>query len=170
MSFVIDRATRSLARSPAAKALLVALLIGSVARVVLHQPSTVIRDTHDYLVLAHCLRALRFTGYDGSRTPVYSLFLLLAGLNFRAVAVLQNILGLATVALRFPMVYSRTRSWPVALLTGIGYGLDLSPLPFEHFIMSETLCTFLLTLSALMLQLMVLKGRFGWREQAVLVI
>ncbi len=150
--------------------MLAALLIAAAARVVLHQPSTVIRDTHDYLLLAHCFRALRFTGYDGSRTPIYSLFMLLAGMNFRALYVLQSILGLATAAMLFTMVYSRTRSWPFALMAGIAYGLDLSPLPFEHFIMSETLCTFLLTLTVLLFQLMVLKERFGWREQAVLGI
>ena len=170
MRFVIDRATHSLSNNPAAKALLVTLLIATAARTVLYQPPNVVPDTHDYLVLAHCLRALRFASYDGSRTPVYSLFLLLAGINFYAVCVLQNILGIAIVAMLFAMVYFRTRSWPFALITGIGYGLDLSPLPFEHFIMSETLCTFLLTLSVLVFQLMVLKERFGWRQHAVLGI
>ncbi len=168
MCSAIDRASRSLTHNPAAKALLVALLIATATRIVLYQPPTTVPDTHDYLVLAHCLRALRFADYDGSRTPVYSLFLLVAGLNLHAVCVLQNILGLAIGAMLFAMVYFGTRSWPFALIAGIGYGLDLSPLPFEHFIMSETLCTFLLTLSVLVFQLMVLKKRFGWREHAVL--
>ena len=170
MRSALDRPTPSLCINPAAIALLVALLIATAARIVFYQPPAVVPDTHDYLLLAHCLETVQFAGYDGSRPPVYSLFLLLAGISFQAVCVLQNILGLAIVAMLFAMVYFRTKSWPFALVAGTGYGLDLSPLPFEHFIMSETLCTFLLLLSVLVFQLMVLKERFGWRRHAVLGI
>jgi len=68
----------------------------------------------------------------------------------------------------FAMIYRRTQSAAFALVAGVAYGVDMSQLGLERQILTETLCAFLLTLSVLMFQWMVLKEKFGWREHASL--
>ncbi len=51
-------------------------------------------DTETYTVLAERISALNLAGYNGERTPMYPLLLLLGGLNLHLVVVLQLVLGI----------------------------------------------------------------------------
>jgi len=169
MGGLIASAARRFRNIPAAGPLAVVLLITCAARaILLDRPPAIYPDTHGYVSLAHNLRTLRFAGYDGTRPPIYPLFLLLTGMNFYVVRFLQNLLGMAIAAMLFAMVYRRTQSAALALVAGVVYGVDMSQLGLEQYILTETLSTFLLTLSVVVFQWMVLKGKFGWREQATL--
>ena len=169
MRHLITSTTQWIRNRPAAKPLVMTLLIAGVVRAIaLWLPPYVFPDSPGYLDLGYCLWKLQFAGCNGMRTPVYPLFLVLAGENLYVVRLLQHLLGIAIAAMLFAMVYRRTRSTSFALVAGALYGVDLSQLFLERSILSETLCTFLLTLSALVFQWIVLERKFGRRQYAVL--
>jgi len=169
MRHLISSTAEWIRNSPAAKPLVVTLLIAGVVRAIaLWLPPYVFPDTGGYLDLGYWLWKLQFAGCNGMRTPVYPLFLVLAGGNLYVVRFLQHLLGIAIAAMLFAMVYRRTRSTSFALVAGALYGVDLSQLFLERSILSETLCTFLLTLSAVVFQWIVLGRKFGRREYATL--
>jgi len=165
----ISGAVNSLRGSPAAKAFIAMLLVAAAMRAVAFScPAGPHPDTGSYVHLANQIRSLRFNGYNGGRSPVYPLFLVLTGSRFHFARLLQNLLGLAISSMLFVMVYRSTRSAGFALGAGVAYGVDLGPLSYEQFIMTETVCTFLLTLSALVLQRIVVEKKSGWHAYAVL--
>lgn len=169
MRHSIGSTAERIRNSPAAKPLVATLLIAGVVRAIaLWLPPYVFPDSGGYLYLGYRFWKLRFAGYDGMRTPVYPLFLLFAGGNLYVVRFLQHLLGIAIAAMLFAMVYRRTRSTSFALVAGALYGVDLSQLFLERSILSETVCTFLLTLSAVVFQWIVLGRKFGRREYAIL--
>ena len=156
-------------QNSAAKSLAALLIIAVVVRLIgFAFPPNIYNDTAGYVNLANRLRTLRLAGYDGMHTPIYPLLLAMAGLNFRIVTFLQNLMGIAIAAMLFTMIYRRTNSAAVALIAGTIFCLDIVELGFEQAILTETLATFLLTMSALQLQRMLLKGDVGWRDYAIL--
>ena len=154
---------------PGSKQLAVVILIGAAMRVLwLGLPPNIYGDSGSYLWLASNIRILWLRGFYGDRTPVYSLFILLSGLNVYVVRDLQNLLGVVIAVILFAMVYRSTCSRGAALAAGLAYAVDLSQLSFEQDILTETVCTFMLMLSALTFQRMVLEGRSGRLECAAL--
>jgi hypothetical protein len=131
-------------------------------------PPNIYNDTEGYVRLAQRFQTLRLVGYDGMHTPIYPLLLAMAGLNFRIVTFLQNIMGIATAAMLFSMIYRRTNSAAFALIGGIILCLDVVELGFEQAILTETLATFLLILSAFKLQRMLPGSDAGWQDYAIL--
>jgi 4-amino-4-deoxy-L-arabinose transferase-like glycosyltransferase len=107
-------------------------------------------DTAEYLSVAHAIETGDFTSYTGERTPVYPLFLLLAGADPQRTWILHSILGIASSLLLFSLVFSSTRSPVMALLAGLAQTLSINVIFFEAAILTETLSTFLLLLSLFM--------------------
>ncbi len=169
MRHLITTDVRRLYESPAAKPFIAVIAVAAAARLVtMTLPPFLYPDSDGYIILSRQLLTLNLRGYDGHRTPVYPIFLLLGGLNLQVVRVMQNLLGIATAAMLFAMVYRSTRSAAAALAAGLAYGLDISQLSFEQLILTETLCAFMVTWSALALQRTMMEKRSGWREYAVL--
>lgn len=132
-----------------------ALLIGvcvsvRIAMFIVYQP-VVYPDTATYEQLASQLRSLDFTGYEGIRTPGYAVLLLLAGQDHMAAWIIQCLLGIAISILlfRITLLYTGSPAW--ALAAGLGHTLALNQIFFEPNILSETLTTFLVVLSVVLL-------------------
>jgi hypothetical protein len=149
----IRKATAYFATHPIAKPFALVMAMSVAVRVVgLGFPPNVYNDTEHYVSLARQLATLQLAGYVGFSTPVYPLFLALAGLNFQAVQIMQYILGIAISGMLFTMVYRRTRSSFAALIAGIIFCLSVAELAFEQAILTETMATFMIVASAMKLQ------------------
>jgi 4-amino-4-deoxy-L-arabinose transferase-like glycosyltransferase len=103
-----------------------------------------------------------FSFWDGSRTPVYPLFLTIVfGFfgkdNFQAVVGAQILLGLVITTILYYVGLRISFQRRIAFLCGLVYALDLSSAAFEHAILSETSTTLLLS-AALLLTLYLLDG------------
>jgi hypothetical protein len=131
-------------------------------------PPNIYNDTASYVRLAQRFQALRLSGYDGLSTPLYPLFLAVSGLNFQEVKYLQYLLGVGISVILFSMVYHRTHNATLALIAGIIFCLNMGELAFEQAILTETLATFLLSLSAFKLQQLLGDAHPGWHEYALL--
>jgi hypothetical protein len=126
------------------------ILVGTVAfllrllTILLYQPISY-GDTPSYRRLAQTV-VHAFTGYDGTRTPGYPVFLALAG-NDRQVWLAQLLLGFLTTLLLFFIGWKLTdRPWFGALLAFF-HTLNLGQLFFESNLLTESLTTFLMILA-----------------------
>lgn len=131
------------------KTLLMLVLITLLPRVILwfaYEP-VFAPDSWGYIYLAENIITLDFSGYDGVRTPGYSLFLLLCGLNYKIAWLGQAILGIATSVLLFKLGLFYTRNNTLSLIIGLLYGLRINRMFLEAMMLTETLAAFLLTLS-----------------------
>jgi hypothetical protein len=117
---------------------LVRLLLMTRLRPLLVDPSYVDAARH---ILHLDFRAL------GDRVPVYPLLIALCGLNFRAVWVVQCILGLAASLMIFDMALRLTRHGPSALVIALACSLIRDVLLYEPAIATEALASFLLVAS-----------------------
>jgi hypothetical protein len=112
--------------------------------ILLYQPVTY-SDTPSYRRLAESV--LRgFTKYDGTRTPGYPLFLALVG-DDQNVWIVQLFLGLITTMLLFYIGWKLTGKPWFGGLIGLLHTLNLSQLFFESNLLTESLTTFLLTIT-----------------------
>lgn len=157
------------AGSPLTALIALVLILGAV-RLVLGFNSEALGwpDTQGYEALATDIRKLNFADYDGNRPPVYPLMLLLAGMNWSVARIIQSLMGIGVAAMLFYLVQRSTRSRALALVAGLIYGLSLRPLIYESTILSETLCTFLLMLSVLIFQRMLLDRRLTAADHLLL--
>ncbi len=129
--------------------LLVLILIGILPRVIIwfnYEP-IVYNDTNLYAELAGYIQQLDFDGYNGERTPGYPLWLLLGGLNYESVWLMQSFLGILISVMLFGLGFYQTKSTFLAFLIGLSYALSINQIFFEAAILTETLGTFLLILS-----------------------
>ena len=122
--------------------------------------------THDsgtYVALARDIAQGDFLHYDGVRTPIYPLLLLLAGLSPSVIWLLQALLGLAVTAQVYYLVKQVTHSALLAFVAGLVPGLALNQALFEAAIMTETLSAFLVT-SVLVVFYRCIRAQFslGW--------
>ncbi len=106
-------------------------------------------DTGEFVLAARSIASLDFSQYDGRRTPIYPLLLLLAGMDWDAVRLIQSLLGTATASMMFAITWQRSRSTSAALVAGLLTSVSLTELFFEQVIYSETLCTFWIVVSLL---------------------
>jgi hypothetical protein len=106
-------------------------------------------DTPGFIVTAHAIASGDFSNYDGKRTPVYPMLLLLGGMDWSIVRWIQSLLGIAIATMLFAITWLRTRSAAASFIVGLLGSLAVSELLFEAIIYSETLCTFWLILSVL---------------------
>jgi hypothetical protein len=106
-------------------------------------------DTPGFIVTAQAIASGDFSHYDGKRTPVYPLLLLLAGMDWDRVRAMQSLLGIAITSMVFAITWYRTRRPAIAFIAGLLSSIAISELLYEQIIYSETLCTFWLVLSML---------------------
>ncbi len=101
-------------------------------------------DTPTYLHLASSLKNNNgFERYNGTRTPGYPIFLMLAGTP-ESVYVLQLCLGLLTTLMVFYIAWRISRRAWFAGLMGLTHTLNLGQVFFEATLLSEALATFFL--------------------------
>jgi hypothetical protein len=157
-SEALKKADRSFAYSPMARVLVWVVLLGAAARLAhgLICAPGVHPDTPDYVELARRIAAVNFAGWDGWRTPVFPLLLLLCRFDFSAVRLVQSLLGIATAAMISVLIFQRTGSSRLALLGGLAYAFDLGQISFESLVMTGALCTFLVVASVLIFARIVL--------------
>ncbi|HXJ77707.1 MAG TPA: hypothetical protein VMS64_03405 [Candidatus Methylomirabilis sp.] len=109
--------------------MLIALgLIGMLVRMTLWATwtPTSTADTATYVDMAHVMGTLYSSRYLGVRPPGYSLLLLLGGLDFTRIWVLQSLLGVAISLMIYSLAYSQTKSSGWALVAGLAHSLNLS--------------------------------------------
>jgi 4-amino-4-deoxy-L-arabinose transferase-like glycosyltransferase len=101
-------------------------------------------DSAGYKDLAVQLKTLNFSSYLGMRPPVYSLLILLSGINDYVVWIIQSCLGIAISILLYLLAMRLTANKALSFVVGLSYSLALQSLFFETMILTETLATFLL--------------------------
>jgi hypothetical protein len=140
-----------LRRNRAAVAVLALVAISALVRlvVVLNFRARASWDTDGYILAARSIASLDFSQYDGKRTPIYPLLMLLGGMDWDVVRLMQSALGIAIASMMFAIVWLRARSAMAALVVGLLCSIAVSELLFEQVIYSETLCTFWIVLSLL---------------------
>jgi 4-amino-4-deoxy-L-arabinose transferase-like glycosyltransferase len=134
----------------------VVLAVGVLTRLGLWliYPLTSNNDSATYVHLAKNLVNHGFKTYNATRTPGYPAFLALSG-DFPYAA--QLLLGLLTTLLFFYIGRKLTgRPW-FGALAALAHSLDLGQLFFEGTLLTETLTTFLVTLS-------LAAALFAWRQ------
>ena len=102
-------------------------------------------DTPSYWRLAETVLH-GFAGYDGTRTPGYPVFLALAGSD-QHVWLVQLLLGFFTTLLIFFMGWKLTEKPWLGGLLALAHTLNLGQLFFESNLLTESLTTFLITLT-----------------------
>src|SRR5271167_1433164 len=58
-------------------------------------------DTPGFVLAAQSIVSLDFSHYDGKRTPIYPLLLLLGGMDWSVVRWIQSLLGIGIAAIMF---------------------------------------------------------------------
>jgi len=127
-------------------------------------------DTPSFIVTVQALASGDFSHYDGKRTPVYPLLMLLAGMDWPVVRAIQSLLGTAITSMVFAIAWIRTRSAIASFIVGLLSSIAISELLYEQIIYSETLCTFWLVLSMLAYVRIELADREGRWDFALLGI
>jgi len=143
-------------------ALLLLVLLGAGIRVWLwqiYEPQTA-PDTSTYIQVASEILRMDFTGYLGRRTPMYPLLLAAAQLNYDMVWLIQSALGIGISVLAFLLVLEFVPSIGLAFAVGALQPLTLNQLFFEANILTETLATFLV-LASILLLLRAMRGVAG---------
>jgi hypothetical protein len=136
-------------------------LLTRLMTIVLYQP-VAYSDTPSYRRLAQ--RVLRgFSGYDGTRTPGYPVFIALVG-NDRNVWLAQLTLGFITTLLIFFIGWKLTNKPWFGGLLALLHTLNLGQLFFESNLLTESLTTFLvlLTTAGVVVWLVYPKYRRPW--------
>jgi len=106
-------------------------------------------DTPGFMLTADAIRTGDFSRYDGRRTPIYPLLLILAGMDWTVVRLVQCALGVAIGAMLFAVAWYRTGSRVTSFVAGLLGSLMISELLYEQILYSETLCTFFIALAML---------------------
>ena len=114
-------------------------------------------DTFGYMELARDIWHGNISAFQGIRTPGYSFFLLLHGLNVHAARVTQFALGMATVAGIFFVLWRLTQAPWLSSAGAVMYGLSVGHLFQESIVQTELLATFLLVAAPVLL--VSLRGR-----------
>ncbi len=142
---------RGLRRNHVAVALVALIAISAVVRllVVLNFRARASWDTPGFVLAAQSIASLDFSRYDGKRTPIYPLLMLLAGMDWDVLRWIQSLLGIGIASMMFAITWHRTRSAAASFVVGLLCSVALPELLFEQIIYSETLCTFWIVLSLL---------------------
>jgi 4-amino-4-deoxy-L-arabinose transferase-like glycosyltransferase len=125
------------------------LLVCILERLVLYliYPPVSYSDTGSYRRLAETVLN-GWVNYDGTRTPVYPVFLAMIGSD-RAVVVSQMILGILITLVIFYLGYQLSHQTIFAGLVALGHTLNLNQVLFESNLITETLATFWVVLAVL---------------------
>ncbi|MBA2350958.1 MAG: hypothetical protein H0V78_03955 [Burkholderiales bacterium] len=114
---------------------------GALIRLILFviYPPVIYPDTGTYMLLAQQIASLDLRAYDGDRTPLYPLLMVLGGLNARGIYLIQALLGIAASVLLFLTALEFKRSYGLAILVGLVPTVLLNQLFMEANILSEHL-------------------------------
>lgn len=104
-------------------------------------------DTGWYEKLAKEISTLNFSEYDGARTPVYPIFLILGFIKWKIIWIIQLIVGVANSLLIYFIIFKATKDQNYSFWSGLCYNFSLILLFFESNILTETICIFFLLLS-----------------------
>lgn len=128
------------------------ILFGILIRIFFfyHYETFSFNDTVGYKNLALQIKNLDFTKYNGTRTPVYPLLILLSGLNDQTLWFYQSLIGILISVVLYKISYNELGNKKVSVIIGLSYSLCLNLLFFEANVLSETLATFLFVLSCLL--------------------
>jgi 4-amino-4-deoxy-L-arabinose transferase-like glycosyltransferase len=127
-------------------------------------------DTPGFIITAQALASGDFSHYDGKRTPIYPLLMLLTGMDWPILRTIQSLLGIAIASMVFAITWVRTRSATASFIAGLLSSIAISELLYEQIVYSETLCTFWLVLSILAFARIALAERERQWEFALLGI
>lgn len=125
--------------------IVVAWLVSRLGLALVYTPSLDM-DSPTYMELAGQLQSLNFSDYNGQRTPMYPL-LLLVGRDIHVIWVLQSCMSLMTAILIFFTVKSSADARRLAVGASIAYLSLLNVLFLEGAILTETASAFLVTLA-----------------------
>ncbi|HEA30287.1 MAG TPA: hypothetical protein ENH91_09875 [Leeuwenhoekiella sp.] len=109
--------------------------------------ASLFNDTETYTALAARISNLNLTGYSGERTPMYPLLMLLSGMNFQWLVILQSIIGIFSSFFVFDTTSRLTGSLRCGLGAGLVFTSFVNIIFFEFSILTETLSLFLFTAS-----------------------
>ncbi len=133
-----------------ARATLVALLAISItvrlALAFTYEP-VVLADTGTYVRLAEQIRDLALEGYNGQRTPVFPLLLLMGGLDPHGAWLIHSLLGVATSVLLFLLALELGAARGPAFLVGLIPTIFVNQLLLEATVAPETATAFLVVLT-----------------------
>ena len=87
---------------------------------------TIWGDTPTYVAMAEYIKSWDFSGYLAVSPPGYPLLLLLGGLDFRAIWLIQSFLGIGISVMLYSLTYDQTRSRPWAFAAGLSYSLSIN--------------------------------------------
>lgn len=126
---------------------------GLIERLVLYRAYQPIPhgDTGQYFRLAEVLSRWTLDGYDAVRTPAYPAFIALLGQDARAVWIEQMALGWAMSLLLFWLGWRTTGRPAVGAIPALLYDLVPGQVLCESDLLSETLTTFFVVLSPVLL-------------------
>ena len=96
-------------------------------------------DTGTYFGLARQIATWSFADFDGDRTPVYPLLIVLANLSATRVYVLQSVLGVLCAVLLFFMTLEFKRSQALAVVVALVSTLAVNQLLMEANLLPEHL-------------------------------
>ena len=108
-------------------------------------------DTPSYMRLAAALKESGLSGYDATRVPGYPAFLALIGSDPDEIWIAQMLLGWAISMLLFVFAWKTTGSPVFGAIVGLLYNFIPGPVLFEANLLSETLTTFFLILSLVLM-------------------
>jgi 4-amino-4-deoxy-L-arabinose transferase-like glycosyltransferase len=158
---------RTISAHPDAAALSLILLVGATSRLALlvGAPAFVHGDSFQYYRPAHMLMSGDGFPLPLKRPPAYPVFVALVGSSFgtdlRNLLTVQAVLGLSTAALAYG-VGRLSLGRAAGLVAGLVAALSGGILIWEHYVMSEALFTFLLTLSVFLYLAGLRTGRWWW--------
>jgi hypothetical protein len=133
--------------APSTLWLIVVIIVALLERlliIIIYQPISY-SDTPSYRRLADTV-LMGFTDYEGTRTPGYPVFLALIG-NDHRVWLIQLLLGFATTLILFYVGWKLTEKPWFGGLIALAHTLYLGQLFFESNLLTESLTTFLMTLT-----------------------
>lgn len=122
--------------------------------------TTLFNDSENYLDLATRLFEGNLTGYEGYRTPGYSILILLGFQNLCLVVIIQHLLGICTSLFVYWLLRSIALHKGVAIGAALLYSSLLHVVFFEKGLLTETFTAFLLTAILYILQLHIIKRKF----------
>lgn len=102
-------------------------------------------DSSDYYILAEHIKNFSLEGYNGWRSPGYSLFLLLAGGKLRGIIVLQNILGIIASVLWYKTLLHLKIPRKISFYTTFLMITFLHVIFYESAILTESITLFFLS-------------------------
>ena len=158
---------RGLTRYADALALVFVVGVGAALRVVFFDRAPVFigGDTSQYYLPAHALLNGEGFPLPLKRPPLYPLFMALVGRalgpDLHVLVAVQHVLGLATAALAYGigrLCFGRV----VGLLSGLVAAVSGALLIFEHYVLTESLFTFLLALAVFLVLLGLRRTARGW--------